>query len=108
MGPVRLWTRADATSKKFLASGAPRRFVGQRLGLRRPLQAGLSARRDLRRLRACRPGRPAQPKGLPHALRSSYLRLAAIVGPVHNLVYNLPHKLSRKSLELPNVWLAIA
>src|SRR5437762_1599040 len=39
----------------------------QPLGLRPASQAGLSARRDLRRLRACRPGRPAQPKGLPHA-----------------------------------------
>src|SRR5439155_1421120 len=35
---------------------------------------------------------------------SAHLRLAAIVGQVHNLVYNLPHKLSRKILELPNVW----
>ena len=41
--------------------------MGQPLGLRPASQAGLSARRDLRRLRACRPGRPAQPKGLPHA-----------------------------------------
>src|SRR5439155_3829781 len=52
-------------SFEFFARG---RFVGQPLGLRPASQAGLSARRALRRLRACRPGRPAQPKGLPHAM----------------------------------------